>query len=172
MARPARAPQARSPNPLMRAGRASSARVKRIPTRITAAVKIFGRARVGAQPAARFCWRPTAQRTADFFKIVLYRVFCERFENFFGFRRFSISHKSQYRINEGEIKVSTKRIFVKFYRRGVSSPIVQTMTELDKPKPESRPAIMTTVSPFSTTFASSSVFSPSLSIASVVSAAS
>ena len=30
----------------------------------------------------------------------------------------------------------------------MSSPIVQTMTELDKPKPESRPAIITIVSPF------------------------
>ncbi len=59
-----------------------------------------------------------------------------------------------------------------FYRRGTFSPTVQTTTELDKPKPESRPAIITSVSPLATTPAFSKVVSPSLSIASVVLAAS
>jgi hypothetical protein len=38
------------------------------------------------------------------------------------------------------------------------------MTELDKPRPDKRPAIMIRVSPFSTTPASSSVFSPIINI--------
>jgi hypothetical protein len=42
---------------------------------------------------------------------------------------------------------------VTFEHRGVSSPIVQTMTELDKPKPDNLPAIITIVSPFSTALA-------------------
>ena len=43
----------------------------------------------------------------------------------------------------------------------------QTMIELESPRPERRPAIITMVSPFSTVLASSRVLSPSLSMASI-----
>lgn len=63
----------------------------------------------------------------------------------------------------------THNFYVLVHRRGTFSPIVQTTIELDKPKPESLPAIITIVSPTVTAPPSSSVLSPSLSICSVVS---
>jgi len=54
-----------------------------------------------------------------------------------------------------------------FYRRGTFSPIVQTITELESPKPDRRPAIMIKVSPRSTISVFSNVSSPIYNISPV-----
>jgi hypothetical protein len=93
VARPARAAQARSPFPLMPAAGAAPARFKRVPARITAAVEIFGRVRIGAPPAARCVGRPIAVRAANPFKIGFCFFPLKFLENFFRFRSFLVSHK-------------------------------------------------------------------------------
>ena len=92
VARPAVTAQVRSPAPSVRAGRAFAARFKRVPHRITAAVKIFGRVRIGAAPLVGNLRRPIAQRTANPLEIGFF-FFLQRFEDFFNLGRFLVKHK-------------------------------------------------------------------------------
>jgi hypothetical protein len=78
----------------MRAAGAFPARFERVPARPAAAVEEFRRVAIDAPPTARGGRFPVAVRAANALEIRFFFVCRKRFENFFHFRRYFVSHKA------------------------------------------------------------------------------
>lgn len=92
--RPRVTAQTRRPAPLMRAARASAARLERVPHLAAGAEKIFGRAAVGARPEARLARRPAAARAANPLFAAFFLFLFDSSDDFFDRGRFAVGRKN------------------------------------------------------------------------------